>query len=400
MKAPNPNDYPGYLSYLQDITAKLRSPEGCPWDKEQTHLTLIPYLIEESQETVEALLKGDDEHSKEELGDLLFQVVLHAQIASERRAFDLEDVAKDVAEKLVLRHPHVFDPETGKIGSADEVVANWDSFKEKEKQLRNKKTDSKKSILAGVPETFPSLLKAEKYQKKAAKSGFDWENVKGVEEKLIEELNEFLEEVRAVEDPSANQVRIEEELGDLLFTIVNLARKLGISSESALTRTNAKFKGRIEYIESELSKSEKVFSETPLAELEILWNRAKTSLGKGPADAIQEKQYAVSDLIRGLSSYFIWKEISESDWPKSFLFSHKSKEYKLVFSVFGSMTLIPDSDPWGRKGQPIFYLNLNESNRRTWTDLDGSEYGKADSIYDAILTSIDIYQKGILKSKG
>ncbi|TGK06948.1 nucleoside triphosphate pyrophosphohydrolase [Leptospira semungkisensis] len=395
MKSPDPKDYPSYLAFLQDITSKLRSPEGCPWDREQTHLTLVPYLIEESQEVVEALLKQDDEHSKEELGDLLFQVVLHAQIASERGAFGLEDIAKDVAEKLVLRHPHVFDPETSQISSADEVVANWDSFKEKEKELRQKKKEVPKSLLSGVPETFPSLLKAEKFQKKAAKAGFDWENIQGVEEKLTEELNEFLAELKSVEDPSSNQVRIEEELGDLLFTIVNLARRLGISSESALTRANAKFKNRIEYIEAKLTRSDRKFSETPLSELDSLWNEAKNSQNKAPLSILEQKEKSVSDLIRGLSSYFIWKEVSESDWPKTFEFVWKSEQYKLVFSGLGSVTLIPSSDPWGRKGQPIFYLNLSEEDPNQWSDLSGNTYKGPDEIQEVIHSSIGIYKKAL-----
>ncbi len=398
MKAPDPRDYSDSIVFLQDITSKLRGPEGCPWDKEQTHLTLVPYLIEESQEVVEALLKEDDEHSKEELGDLLFQVVLHSQIASERGAFNFDDVAKDVSEKLILRHPHVFDPETGKIGSADEVVANWDSFKEKEKQLRQKQTDPKNSILSGVPETFPSLLKAEKYQKKASKAGFDWDNIQGVEEKLTEELEEFLEEVRSVQDPSTNQVRIEEELGDLLFTIVNLARKLGISAESSLTRTNAKFKRRIEYMESELARSEKQFAQTPLPELENLWNKAKNAGAKNPLNPMEEKQNAVQDLIRGLSSFFIWKEISESDWPKSFVFSNKSEEYKLIFSALGSLTLVPNNDPWGRKGQPIFYLNLSDTISGIWHDLEGKSYLNSNDIHETILDSIATYKQEISNS--
>ncbi|TGM16177.1 nucleoside triphosphate pyrophosphohydrolase [Leptospira selangorensis] len=394
MKAPDPKDYPNSMAFLQDITSKLRSPEGCPWDREQTHSTLVPYLIEESQEVVEAILKGNDEHTKEELGDLLFQVVLHSQIASERGVFGLEEVAKDVAEKLVLRHPHVFDPETKDISSADEVVANWDLFKEKEKQLRQK-TSKPKSILSEVPETFPSLLKAEKFQKKAAKAGFDWEDIKGVEEKLNEELQEFLDEIRGISDPSSNQIRIEEELGDLLFTIVNLARKLGVSAESSLTRTNIKFKHRIEYIEARLGESDRKFAETPLDELEKLWNQAKNGLQKRTQNPLEEKQAQVSELIRGLSSFIIWKQTPETDWPKTYSFSYKSNEYSLVFSAFGSMTVLPSADPWGRKAQPIFYLNLSEKNPGTWEDLSGNFYKTQEDIYEAIVGSIRDYTKAL-----
>ncbi|TGL60854.1 nucleoside triphosphate pyrophosphohydrolase [Leptospira sarikeiensis] len=398
MKAPDPKDYPNSMAFLQDITSKLRGPEGCPWDKEQTHSTLVPYLIEESQEVVEAILKENEEHMKEELGDLLFQVVLHSQIASERRSFDLDAVAKDVAEKLVLRHPHVFDPENEQLSSADEVLANWDRFKEKEKQLRQK-TEKTKSILSEVPETFPSLLKAEKFQKKASKAGFDWNDIKGVEEKLTEELNEFLEEIRGIKDPSSNQIRIEEELGDLLFTIVNLGRKLGVSAESALTRTNSKFKNRIEYIETRLQESDRKFSETPLEDLDILWNQAKQVQNKTSSNPLEEKQSITSDLIRVLSSFIVWKPSKEAEWPKAFLFTFQSAEYSLVFSAFGSMTLLPNSDPWGRKAQPIFYLNLSDPNARIWEDLSGNSYKTGEDIHEAILGSIRSYKKALAGSE-
>ncbi|TGK11533.1 nucleoside triphosphate pyrophosphohydrolase [Leptospira fletcheri] len=397
MQAPNPKDYTDSLSYLRDITAKLRGPEGCPWDKEQTHQTLIPYILEESQEVVDALLKEDDEHSKEELGDLLFQIVLHAQIASERGAYTLEDIAKDVAEKLVLRHPHVFDPESSGFGSSNEVVANWELLKQKEKQTRGKKETESSSILKEVPESFPSLLKAEKYQKKAAKVGFDWKDMRGVEEKLKEELEEFLTEVKATPDVSANQVRIEEELGDFIFSIVNLARKLGISAESALTRTNRKFKRRIDFIQSELAKHGKIFAETPLEELDELWNAAKIPEKRTASDLMTEKQNLTSDAVRELSSYFLWKEkeTSENDWPKEFSFHHKSEEYRIVFSGLGAITLLPAKDPWGRKGQPIFYLNLEnkEPGNGTWTDLEGKSFLSSEEIHLGILSAIRSYKE-------
>ncbi|EQA46160.1 MazG family protein [Leptospira broomii serovar Hurstbridge str. 5399] len=402
MKAPNPNDFPNAVEYLRDITAKLRSPDGCPWDRAQTHLTLVPYILEESHEVVDALLNENDEHIREELGDLLFQIVLHAQIASERGAFTFEDIANDVSEKLVLRHPHVFDPENSRFESADEVVANWDRLKEKEKQSRgkngNNRVDKKSSVLNGVPETFPSLLKAEKLQKKAAKAGFDWPDLKGVEEKLREELDEFLAEIKAAPEISANQVRIEDELGDFFFSIVNLARKLGISSESALTRTNLKFKSRINFIEEELAKQGKKFSETPLELLDEIWNRAKIELKIESDDPIESRKNSTLLTIRELSSYLIWKETSENDWPKSYLFSYQSDEYRLIFSGFGSLTLLPLQDPWGRKGQPIFYLNLGEEifERPIWQDLEGVSYTKVESIYEGILKAIQSY-KEILK---
>lgn len=242
------------------------------------------------------------------------------------------------------------------------------------------------------------MLKAEKLQKKAAKAGFDWPDLKGVEEKLREELDEFLAEIKAAPEISANQVRIEDELGDFFFSIVNLARKLGISSESALTRTNLKFKSRINFIEEELAKQGKKFSETPLELLDEIWNRAKIELKIESDDPIESRKNSTLLTIRELSSYLIWKETSENDWPKSYLFSYQSDEYRLIFSGFGSLTLLPLQDPWGRKGQPIFYLNLGEEifERPIWQDLEGVSYTKVESIYEGILKAIQSY-KEILK---
>lgn len=206
-------------------------------------------------------------------------------------------------------------------------------------------------------------------------------------------MQEFLDEIRGISDPSSNQIRIEEELGDLLFTIVNLARKLGVSAESSLTRTNTKFKHRIEYIEARLGESDRKFSETPLDELEKLWNQAKNGIQKQAQNPLEEKQRGVSELIHGLSSFLIWKQSLESDWPKTYSFSYKSNEYSLIFSAFGSMTLLPSADPWGRKAQPIFYLNLSDKNHRTWEDLSGNSYKTQEDIYEAILRSISDYTR-------
>ncbi|EMF92568.1 nucleoside triphosphate pyrophosphohydrolase [Leptospira santarosai] len=260
------------IGKLQEITAVLRGENGCPWDKEQDHQTLIPYLIEESQEVIEAILKNDDELLKEELGDLLFQVVFHARLAEERNSFDLGDVAKGVSDKLIFRHPHVFKPEELTLSSSQEVLENWEKIKDKEKKRSN---DS--SIFSNIPENFSSLLKAEKYQKKAAKVGFDWKNISDVQEKVREEMEEFLTEFGRVKANGNNQVRIEEEFGDLLFSLVNLGRHLGISSESALTRTNAKFKKRFQHIEQTLKSRGKNPNESDLEEMDRLWNEAKES---------------------------------------------------------------------------------------------------------------------------
>ncbi|KGE23421.1 nucleoside triphosphate pyrophosphohydrolase [Leptospira interrogans serovar Pomona] len=255
------------ITKLQEVTAILRGENGCPWDKEQDHQTLVPYLIEESQEVIEAILKKDDDLLKEELGDLLFQVVFHARLAEERRSFDLGDIAKRVSDKLIFRHPHVFKPEELTLSTSQEVLENWEKIKDKEK-----KNSKDSSIFSNVPENFSSLLKAEKYQKKAAKVGFDWNDISDVQKKVKEEMEEFLTELNRSKD---NQVRIEEEFGDLLFSLVNFGRHLGISSESALTKANAKFKKRFQYIEKVLQERGKNPNTSDLKEMDRLWNEAK-----------------------------------------------------------------------------------------------------------------------------
>ncbi|EKO05380.1 nucleoside triphosphate pyrophosphohydrolase [Leptospira interrogans] len=255
------------ITKLQEVTAILRGENGCPWDKEQDHQTLVPYLIEESQEVIEAILKKDDDLLKEELGDLLFQVVFHARLAEERRSFDLGDIAKRVSDKLIFRHPHVFKPEELTLSTSQEVLENWEKIKDKEK-----KNSKDSSIFSNVPENFSSLLKAEKYQKKAAKVGFDWNDISDVQKKVKEEMEEFLTELNRFKD---NQVRIEEEFGDLLFSLVNFGRHLGISSESALTKANAKFKKRFQYIEKVLQERGKNPNTSDLKEMDRLWNEAK-----------------------------------------------------------------------------------------------------------------------------
>ncbi|KAA1268895.1 nucleoside triphosphate pyrophosphohydrolase [Leptospira interrogans] len=255
------------ITKLQEVTAILRGENGCPWDKEQDHQTLVPYLIEESQEVIEAILKKDDDLLKEELGDLLFQVVFHARLAEERRSFDLGDIAKRVSDKLIFRHPHVFKPEELTLSTSQEVLENWEKIKDKEK-----KNPKDSSIFSNIPENFSSLLKAEKYQKKAAKVGFDWNDISDVQKKVKEEMEEFLTELNRSKD---NQVRIEEEFGDLLFSLVNFGRHLGISSESALTKANAKFKKRFQYIEKVLQERGKNPNTSDLKEMDRLWNEAK-----------------------------------------------------------------------------------------------------------------------------
>ena len=241
---------------------KLRSPEGCPWDRKQTHRSLLPYLIEETYEVVDAVEKRDDRELREELGDLLLQVVFHSQIAKERGAFTIDDVVDSIAKKLIHRHPHVFG-EREDIKTAEDVNREWEKLKEKEGKV-------KESILDGVPRSMPALERASKLQKKAAKARFDWKDFEGIKEKLIEELSEIEEELK-----KGNREKIEEEVGDLLFMAVNLARFLGVHPEVALRKANEKFENRFRYMEKRAKEEGKDLREMSLDEMESLWQEAK-----------------------------------------------------------------------------------------------------------------------------
>jgi len=247
---------------LVEIMEKLRSPKGCPWDRKQTHESLLPYLLEETYEVIDAVKKGSDEELKEELGDLLLQVVFHSQITKERGAFDIEDVVDSIAKKLVHRHPHVFG-EREDIKTAEDVNREWEKLKEKEGK-------KKESLLDGIPESMPALERAYKLQKRAAKVGFDWEGFEGIKEKLIEEISEIEEEIK-----KGDRKKIEEEVGDLLFMAVNLARFLGVHPEVALRRANEKFEKRFRYIEKRAKEMGKDLKEMSLEEMEALWQEAK-----------------------------------------------------------------------------------------------------------------------------
>ena len=247
---------------LVEIMEKLRSPEGCPWDRKQTHESLLPYLLEETYEVIDAVKKGSDEELKEELGDLLLQVVFHSQITKERGAFDIEDVVDSIAKKLVHRHPHVFG-EREDIKTAEDVNREWEKLKEKEGK-------KKESLLDGIPESMPALERAYKLQKRAAKVGFDWEGFEGIKEKLIEEISEIEEEIK-----KGDREKIEEEVGDFLFMAVNLARFLGVHPEVALRRANEKFEKRFRYIEKRAKEMGKNLKEMSLEEMEALWQEAK-----------------------------------------------------------------------------------------------------------------------------
>lgn len=255
---------------LVSVMARLRAPGGCPWDREQTYASLAQYLIEECYETIDAIHEADESGSthnlSEELGDILLQVVFHSAIGAERGDFTIEDVVRSVTQKLVLRHPHVFGEKD--LKTAEDVLNNWDDLKKAERAASGKTAKQVDSILEEVPVHFPALLEGQKITKKAAKVKFDWENV----DQIFDKLDEETRELRAAIASGGN---IEEEIGDLLFVAVNLARKLDVDAETALKKTNRKFRRRFRFIEDELSSSGRGFEETDLSELDAIWNRAK-----------------------------------------------------------------------------------------------------------------------------
>jgi len=252
---------------LHEIVSILRSPEGCPWDREQTHASLRKNLIEEAYEVLETIDEDDPDHMCEELGDLLLQVMLHAQMEEEIGTFTVYDVIATLNEKLIRRHPHVFGE--NKAEDADEALVNWNAMKAEEK--RKKGIDvTKQSVLDGVPRDLPGLMKAWKLQKKAATVGFDWSEAREVLNKVEEELGELRQ---AMESQGAQEKQ--EELGDLLFSIVNLARFLKVDPEEAIAQTNRKFVQRFSYIEDQLRLRGLSFEQTDLSEMEKYWQDAK-----------------------------------------------------------------------------------------------------------------------------
>ena len=251
---------------MREIVAKLRAPEGCPWDREQTHASLRGSAIEEVYEMVEAIDAGDDRHFKEELGDLLLQVIMHAQIAGEEGRFDLEGIAAEVAEKLVRRHPHVFGDK--KLGDSEAVLKQWDEIKRAERESKGAPANA--SALDGVSAALPALMRAEKVQKRAARVGFDWEELHAVVEKIREEVAEVEQEIG-----SGESVRLEEEMGDLLFAVVNLTRKAKFDAEILLNQATNKFVRRFHALEAEAARLGKGLPEMSLAEMDAIWDRVK-----------------------------------------------------------------------------------------------------------------------------
>ncbi|MFH0925892.1 MAG: nucleoside triphosphate pyrophosphohydrolase [bacterium] len=254
------------LDTLVEIMSKLRGKEGCPWDLQQTRESLIPFLIEETYEVVEAISNANPEEIKEELGDLLFQVIFHTQIAKERSEFDINDTINYVTEKIIRRHPHVF--ADIKVKDAKEVLKNWEQIKQEEKRGKQKKEE--KSILSGLPRQMPALLKAHRLQEKVSRVGFDWDNLDQVFKKVDEELMEFKEAIS-----KKGEMEIEEEFGDLLFSLVNVARYIHIDPELALNKTIDKFINRFHYIEENLTKQGKDLGKVSLEELDQLWEEGK-----------------------------------------------------------------------------------------------------------------------------
>ena len=260
---------------LVAVQAQLRAPGGCPWDREQTHDSLKTYLVEESYEVLDALEGGDTGELAEELGDLLFQVLFHADLAREAGTFDISDVVTGIHDKMIRRHPHVFGDVQAK--TSGEVLKNWALLKAQEKQAASGAAASEKSLapsaLDGVPRHLPALLEAYQLTRRAARVGFDWETVEGIFSKMREEISELQVELNAAGQSDSREVQ--EEVGDILFVAVNLARFLGFDPEVALKKTNLKFKSRFHLMEAEASQSGQSLGELSKEQLEVLWEKAK-----------------------------------------------------------------------------------------------------------------------------
>jgi tetrapyrrole methylase family protein/MazG family protein len=250
-----------------EIVAHLRAPNGCPWDREQTHETLRKHLLEESYEAISAIDSGDFVDMREEFGDLLLQIVLQSQIANEEGQFNINQVVQGIYSKIVRRHPHVFGDL--KLEGVDGVLANWEKLKEKERSEKKEKGEGKeeRGLLDGVPKILPALSQAQEYQDRAARVGFDWPEIEGVLDKIAEEIDEVKR--------AANEEELTSELGDLLFALVNLSRWKKVDAESALRETNMKFKKRFAYVEQGAKKQRRDLSTLSLDEMEAFWQEAK-----------------------------------------------------------------------------------------------------------------------------
>ncbi|HIJ59292.1 MAG TPA: nucleoside triphosphate pyrophosphohydrolase [Nitrospirae bacterium] len=249
------------IDLLIEIMSKLRSNNGCPWDKVQTHQSLKGYLLEETYEVIDTIDRSNYDELKEELGDLLFQIIFHSQLASEKGFFDFKDVCSIIAKKMISRHPHVFSDK--KFDSLEEVSKQWQERKKEEGK-------NKESIFDGIPSELPSLLKAQRIQSRASKVGFDWDDVKDAMPKIYEEIDELRDNINR-----GNSEGIEEELGDILFSIVNVARLLKINSEDALRKTVNKFILRFHHIETFAKDTGRSINDLTLKEMDELWEATK-----------------------------------------------------------------------------------------------------------------------------
>lgn len=267
------------LGPLLAVMARLRSPDGCPWDRQQTHESLKPYLIEEAYELLDAIDAGDDAALIEELGDVLLQVVFHVTIAAETGRFTMQDVVDGLTAKLIRRHPHVFGDAEAK--DAADVARLWAQIKQREAAPGGAEPPGVRSLLDGLAKGLPALMEAEKLQRRAARVGFEWDDVDGAWQKVREELDELQEAVsRHGQDPSAPaRAELEEELGDVLFALVNVARYVQVDPEQSLRAANAKFRRRFRYIEARAAELGKDLSEMSLAEMDALWDEAKENGG-------------------------------------------------------------------------------------------------------------------------
>ena len=262
---------------LVKLMERLRSPDGCPWDREQNYSTVAPMLLEEAYEAFEAVeeaREGRPAELRDELGDLLFQIVFYAQIAKEQGHFVIDDVVEAIHTKMVRRHPHVFGDVSAEDSAA--VLRNWEAMKQEERRAAGK-TERAGSLLDGVSSKAPALMEAHQLSTKAARVGFDWKNVNDIFDKLEEEIGELREAIQthAVSNGEAEHTRVREELGDLLFAVTNIARRMQVEPEAALKLTNRKFRKRFGYIETKLTERGKALDQVRLDELEELWQEAK-----------------------------------------------------------------------------------------------------------------------------
>lgn len=270
---------PATFTDLVTLMVRLRAPEGCPWDREQTYATLAPMLLEEAYEAFEAVelaREGQPNELRDELGDLLFQIVFYAQVAQERGDFTIDDVTNTVHEKMVRRHPHVF--ADARADNTAEVLRNWEAIKAEEKRSAQADGASKEvSLLDGVSTRIPALMEAHQVATKAARVGFDWEKLDDIFDKLMEEIAEVRAAIQthAASQNEANHTRVREEIGDVLFAVTNIARHLHVEPEAALKLTNRKFRQRFRYIEEHLGAQQRSVDSATLAELESLWQKAK-----------------------------------------------------------------------------------------------------------------------------